>query len=345
MKKLLTLALLGWLCHSAIAQPNPAPASAQNPPSPTTPASATPQPAPAAQATGSVGNRNAVYTDRIPPEQIITLDAGGDKFQARHIPDLSGEPRGAVIILHDSGQHPSWPFTSAALIDDLPLHGWDTLNIELPTPATEVTKAETPAQTPTTPAANNPAPAPNTTAANPATATPANAAPTTNIEAQTQARISAAIKYYADQNRRNIAIIGFGSGAIRAADNLRTIAAANATALGSTAPLTALVMVAPQQQLNGIEMDLPKLLPLTGITTLDLVLDNDVIARAEAEARRRAVLHQRSRIYTRLALPPLNGASDPQRSTMVKRVRTWLHKNANEPQKPSQEKPQTPPTP
>lgn len=347
MKKLLALALSIWLCQSAFAQPNPAPAqnSSAAPATQAAPAigaTGATQSTPAT--TGNVGNRNALYTDRIPPEQIMTLDAGGDKFQARHIPDLSGQPRGAVIILHDSGQHPSWPFTAAALIDDLPLHGWDTLNIELPAPAVDTAKPEASPQTTTPPAANNPAPAGTNTAANPTPAAPASNASTTTIEPQAQARISAAIKYYADQNQRNIAFIGFGSGAIRAAENLRTIAAANATSLGSTAPITALVMIAPQQQLNGIEMDLPKLLPLTGIAALDLVLDNDTIARAEAEARRRAVLHQRSRIYTRLELPPLNNASDAQHSTMVKRVRTWLQKNANEPQKSSQEKPAQPPT-
>jgi dienelactone hydrolase len=305
MKKVFAFVLSGWLCSIAFAQMNPA-----------APTPNAPQSAPVL--TGNAGNKNAVYADRIPPEQMITLDASGDKFQARHIPDLSGEPRGAVIILHDSGQHPSWPFTAAALIDDLPLHGWDTLNIELPAPAIDEVKKETPSTAPTAaataPASNSP-PATNSTA--PAT--------TPNIESQTQARISAAIKYYADQNQRNIVLIGFGSGAIRAAENLRSIITATPN---QTAPLTALVMIAPQQKLNGIELDLPKLLPLTGIAALDMVLDNDVQARAEAEARRRAVLHQRTRVYTRLELPPLNNTSDAQHSTMVKRVRSWLQKNA-----------------
>ncbi|MFT3931835.1 MAG: DUF3530 family protein [Spongiibacteraceae bacterium] len=335
MKKLVAIILSGWLCGAAFAQSNPSPAAnAQStagsqavPSTQTTPASI-----------GSVGNNNALYTDRIPPEQMLTLDAGSDKFQARHIADLSGQPRGAVIILHDSGQHPSWPFTAAALIDDLPLHGWDVLNIELPTPAIENAKPE--ASTQTAPAAANNSPAaanaaPNTPATTTATPTTTTAPQTTTtaIEPQAQTRISAAIKYYADQNQRNIVLIGFGSGATRAAENLRSIIAATPN---STAPLSALVMIAPLQQLNGIEMNLPKLLPLTGIAALDMVLDNDVQARAEAEARRRAVLHQRTRIYTRLELPPLNNASDPQHSLMVKRVRTWLQKNAVEPTAPAQ---------
>jgi len=122
MKNWCMLVLLGGLSFGAFAQTPPAPA-------------ATAESAPAATgATGSVGDRNALYTDRVAPEQIVVLDAAGDKFQARLVADLSGLPRGAAIILPDSGQHPSWPLTVAALLDDLPLHGWSTLAIELPTP-------------------------------------------------------------------------------------------------------------------------------------------------------------------------------------------------------------------
>ncbi len=341
MKKSLALGLLSLMCNYALAQTAPTPAA----PAPATPTAATqaaPSAAPAATS-GVVGGKNATYTDSIPPEQIIALDANGDTFQARHIGDLSGLPRGAVIVLHDSGQHPNWPFTAAALIDDLPLHGWNTLAIELPTPAAESRKAaEPPANTTPTPApAANAAPpsTPPATTATPA-ASPTTTAPALDIEPQAQARINAAIKYFTDQNQRTIVLIGFGSGAIRAAENLRLIAAVNPadantattptattpppTTPASTAPLSALVMIAPLQKVNGIEMDLPKLLPLTGIPALDLILDNDPQARAEAEARRRAVLHQRARIYTRLELAPINTASDAQHSAMVKRVRSWL---------------------
>lgn len=313
MKKKYVLALLYCLCAAVSAQqPNTAPA-------------AIPQ-------GGSAGGHNAVYTDRTPPEQMIALEAGSDKFQARHIADLSGQPRGAAIILHDSGQHPSWPFTVAALIDDLPLHGWDTLNIELSAPAFAEIKSETAASSASVPGNATPAPAtPNKPAIAPTTNT---AASVSGVEPQTQARISAAIKYFTNQSQRNIVLIGFGSGAIRAAETLHLLATANPPAAGDaaviTAPITALIMIAPQQQLNGIAMDLPKLLPTTGISTLDIMLDSAPPERAEAEARRRAVLHQRTRIYTQLELAPINNTSDAQHSTMVKRVRTWMQSHAKE---------------
>lgn len=295
------------ISSSAIAQQPTAPAASTPAPS-TPPASTTP-----AQTTGVVGARNSVYTDRIPVEQMLTLDANGDKFLARHIPDLSGLPRGAVIILHDSAQNPAWPFTAAALSDDLPLHGWDTLSIELPAPDTKATQPAVAAATPPT------APAP--------AATPANNAPLSaaGTEPRVQARIAAALKYYSDQQTKNVVLIGFGSGTIRSADFLRQYAKNNSDKLE---PITALVMVMPLNKLPGIEEDLPKILPSTGAPALDLIMDSGPLARADAEARRRAVLHQRERIYRQLELSPINSASDAQHSVMVKRVRAWLQQNA-----------------
>lgn len=308
-------ALFTALIAATAAAQSPAPAAA---PAPIT--------APAAPATptapsGSIGNRNASYTDRTPPDQLLMLEAGADKFQARHIPDLSGQPRGAIIVLHDSGQNPSWPFTVAALLDDLPLHGWDTLSIELPTPA----KADEPDKSSSTPnasstaTANTPAPSTPTPAANNQPAAP------TGIEPQTQARIAAALKYFSDQKQNNVVLIGIGSGAIRAAELIRQMATANADK--SIAPITTLIMIAPRNTLPGIEMDLPKILPATEIPTLDITLDSDPLTRADAELRRRAVLHQRTRVYRQMALPPINNTSDAQHSGMIKRIRAWLQRD------------------
>lgn len=319
MKKISAAVICLLACSASFAQQPPAPAPAAATPAATT--------APT-QNSGSVGDRNSAYTDRIPPEQIVTLDANGDKFLARHIPDLSGLPRGAVIILDDSARNPVWPFTAAALSDDLPLHGWDTLSIELPAPDTTAVPppATTTSTAPTTPP---PAPAPTAKPATPAApaaaAANAPAATPAGTEPRVQARIAAALKYYSDQQKKNVVLIGFGSGAIRSVEFLRQYAANNS---GKFEPISALVMVMPLNKLAGIESDMPKILPSTSAPALDLILDSDPLARADAEARRRAVLHQRERIYRQLELPPINSASDAQHSLMVKRVRAWLQQNA-----------------
>lgn len=313
MKKLPAFVFCLSLCGNLLAQQPAAPAAE--------PAKAAPAASPSTSNT---------FAERIPAQQLLTLDANGDKFLGRHIPDLSGEPRGAAIIITDSAQNPAWPFTAAALSDDLPLHGWDTLSIELPAPDIA---AKQPITAPVAATATAAAPPPQPTATPPAAAPTATSTPAdTGAEPHAQARIAAALKYYADQQTKNVVIIGFGSGAIRSAEFLRQYATNNS---GKLEPISALVMVMPTNTLAGIDGDLPKILPSTAAPALDLMMDSSPLAKADAEARRRAVLHQRERIYRQLQLPPINESSDAQHSLMVKRVRAWLQQNAstNPPQK------------
>ncbi len=329
--------LVALLCSTAAAQPPkpPATAAAATATNPTPAPQNTSAPPTQPPLTGVVGDRNNTLLDRIPPEQMVSLQADNDNFPARYIADLSGLPRGAVIILHASGQHPSWPFTVAALIDDLPLHGWSTLAIELPAPPQDASAVVKPApnpaspppatNAPATPAAaptNNPAAANNSTTANNPTAAP------TGIEAQAQARINAAIKFFVDQKQTNVVLLGFGSGATRAAKSVQLAVANQATP--NTAPITALVLITPANRLIGLDQDLPKILPATGLPTLDIILNSDPQALADAEARRRAVLHQRERIYRRLELPPIAEAESAQHLLMVRRVRAWLQRQSSD---------------
>lgn len=331
-------------CSFTTAQPAPGTQS-QAPAAPQTPAAGatnqetaeTPA-APAATRVGVAGDRNATLQDRIPADQLLTLEAGTDAFQARFIPDLSGLPRGSMIVLHDSGQHPSWPFTVAALLDDLPLHGWSVLAIELPAPAQDAEPlpagampapaAEPGAAPPAEPAATTPAAAgtPTTATATPASAA-INPASAEGIEARAQARIGAALKYLADRRERNVVLLGFGSGATRAAATVRRMV--SDPAILRPDPISTLVLIAPRNALPGLELDLPKLLPATELPALDIVLSNDPQAAAEAEQRRRAVLHQRERIYRRLELPPIAATENAQRALMVRRVRAWLQRDAD----------------
>ena len=361
LRTFLAIAMGIALSATALAQA-PAPAEpAQQPATPQAPADAPPKP-PAPPPV--VGDHNATLADQLPSGQVLWLrvdppnpepaqpaqpaqpadnaaaaaeqapakpDPDAGKFLARFIPDLSGEPRGAVIILHDSDQHPSWPFTVAALLDDLPLHGWSSLSIELPAPAQDAKPL--PPITPATPApANKPADGTPNTAAEPAADTTAPTPPASPVaplpEPLAQARIAAALRYltqdkHLPQDKKvPVAIIGFGSGAYRAAEFAAQIAAGNPDQ--TIKPIAALVLIAPRNSLPGIASDLPQILPTTTLPTLDMVLSSDALARADAEARRRAVLHQRTRIYQRIEFPPINQTSSPDHSSMVKRVRGFL---------------------
>ncbi len=326
-----------------------APLLAQTP----TPAPAAPATAPAtpAASTGSwVGEQARRPLDRIPPEQRLTLTTdGGEQFPARYLPDLTGQPRGGVLLLHDAGQHPTWPFTLAALFEELPLHGWSTLAIELPTPAAPnspeaalapaavdpAAAAATPpagSATPPTPPAQTPPPAPVTADPNAAT-TPAPASTTPTLSARemaVQARIDAGIQLLAPNPTADgvVVLIGFGSGAIRAAEAIRLRAAASqsstAGAAGTPKPLKALLLVDAENELPGMATTLPQLLPLSSLPTLDLVQGEDQPQLLAQEQRRRAVLRQRERLYRAVVLPPLSAANGSDRSAMSKRIRGFL---------------------
>ena len=355
---------------SPSASPPTTPAAAtpaSTPPSPastTTAAPADPNAAPAptapTAASGSwVGDHALRPLDTVPPQQRLTLSAGGEPFAARYIADLSGQPRGAVLLLHDAGQHPSWPFTLAALFEELPLHGWNTLAIELPTPAAigspeaalapaavdpataapttapatatsapgqpaAPTAAATPATPPATAAATSP-----TAAAPAAPNTPATAAtaPTLSaLEMQVQARIEAGINQLVPTPTPTpasfVAIVGFGSGAIRAAEAIKLRMAGNGA--GAPTPLQALVLVGAENALTGMADTLPALLPLSELPTLDLVQGEQALPLAAQEQRRRAVLKQRERLYRAVVLPPLNAANGSDSSALSKRIRGFL---------------------
>lgn len=319
-----------------------APLHAQTP-APTTPGG-TPAPAPAPAATtgapvapvapttstGSwVGEQMLRPLDRVPPEQRLTLTAGSENFPARFVPDLTGQLRGTVLLLHDAGQHPTWPFTLAALFEELPLHGWTTLAIELPTPAAagspdaEIAPAAVdPAAPPA--AATPPTPAQATAAPSPAPpATPS--APTLSArEMAVQARIEAGINHLVPTATPQsfVAVIGFGSGAIRAAEAVKLRAAANGA--GAPLPLQALLLVGAVNELPGMATTLPQLLPISSLPTLDLIQGEDRSQLAAQELRRRAVLRQRERLYRAVVLPPSNAANASDSSAMSKRIRGFL---------------------
>ncbi len=327
-----------------------APLFAQTPPAAPTPAAPATAPnttevntAPPA-ATGSwVGEHRPRPLDAIAPEQRLMLSAGSEQFPARYVADLTGQPRGAVLLLHDAGQHPSWPFTLAALFEELPLHGWNTLAIELPTPAAagspeaELAPAAAPAPTATTSPATPPAtpPAattpPPTAATPPAPATPAAtapnppAAPTLSAgEMAVQARIEAGIRHLVPTPAPEgaVVIVGFGSGGIRAAEAVKQRAAGNGA--GAPAPLQALVLVGAENTLPGMAETLPQLLPISALPTLDLVQAKQKMQLEAQEQRRRAVLRQRERLYRAVVLPPLNAANGSDSSALSKRIRGFL---------------------
>ena len=65
-------------------------------------------------------------------DEIVQLNANEEDFYGFYLPETTGSPQGAVLILHDNQQHGHWPELIAPLRESLPQNGWTTFSIELP---------------------------------------------------------------------------------------------------------------------------------------------------------------------------------------------------------------------
>ena len=63
------------------------------------------------------------------------LEAGGERFLGIFTRSTTGFSLGGAIILPSLGRTPDWPDVIAPLRKTLPAHSWNTLAIQLPTPA------------------------------------------------------------------------------------------------------------------------------------------------------------------------------------------------------------------
>lgn len=65
-------------------------------------------------------------------DEVVQLSADEEDFYGLYLPEATGSPQGAVLILHDNQQHGHWPELIAPIRESLPQYGWTTFSIELP---------------------------------------------------------------------------------------------------------------------------------------------------------------------------------------------------------------------
>ena len=72
------------------------------------------------------------YANALPPGQFRLLGGGDAAVPALWIEQMTGQPQGGALIVHDDGQHPDWPRLVQDLRRHLPDSGWSTLAISVP---------------------------------------------------------------------------------------------------------------------------------------------------------------------------------------------------------------------
>ena len=70
--------------------------------------------------------------DYIMDGEAELLKDGSHNFLSIYMQSETQPSKGAVIIMHGRGYHPDWPELVNPLRTGLPLHGWDTLAIQMP---------------------------------------------------------------------------------------------------------------------------------------------------------------------------------------------------------------------
>jgi hypothetical protein len=132
------------------------------------------------------------YQNRLQGDEVIELSTPDERFFALTLEQESATPQGGILILHDAGQTPDWPFLLQQSRTYLPVVGWTTLSIALPIPQRDAT-----AWQPLDP----------------------DAAPERVEETAEQwqhrvlARIASGIKELNEQGNFNLAMLGYGDGA------------------------------------------------------------------------------------------------------------------------------------
>lgn len=296
---------------------------------------------------------------------LVELNAAGKTFLSLWQTETSGEPFGAVLILHGAGQTLNSPDAISQLRSELSDHGWTTLSVALPDPAQTQPSARilpivtandnkvTPDDSSTVPAV-----APEDEAYEPPTEPPPG---TTQelakdetqqtqqresddaiaLELEVQARIKAAMEYLNSRGQYNIVLLGQGLGAARAAAYLEAVTPPELTLPPGSQknkrnhsnvqrPIRALVLVNPRNMLPSGEQE-PMLVERIldrQLPILDIFYNLDYRDNIEAAARQRAAKQQQLSGYRQLQLIWPTLERENQHSQLAKRVRGYLYKNA-----------------
>ncbi len=231
-------------------------------------------------------------------ERVLELSSDQERFIALALEQRTENPQGGLLILHDVGHTPDWPYLLQQVRTVMPDLGWSTLSIDLPTPATEALGVLPLADT------NEPI-----------------SATTSPVEAQARvlARIQAGIAYLNGEGLFNIAVLGYGDGAYWGTKYLSERLAEEEQ------DSFALILFEPPLKYP----DLPELMASLTIPTLDLYMRDSEFAHDQAELRKGAVMRAKHPDYLQIHDAPRHGFYGlPSIDRSTRRIWGWLRNHA-----------------
>ncbi|WLD59057.1 alpha/beta hydrolase family protein [Salinispirillum sp. LH 10-3-1] len=241
------------------------------------------------------------YLNQLPAEQFVRLQANGVEFATLWRNQETGNPQGALLIVHDNGHHQDWPHVVRDLRQYLPVVGWSTLSIAMP-----------------------PVPAPRVPARllDNDDIVPGSAAgfePDEDYLPMVDARIEASINELIRRGYLNIALVGVGSGAYQVTRFITTNAPeGDGFGFG-------LIMLDARPQDTAA---LAALLAQLDVPVLDLYLNRSAHS-AQAAQQRRAALNRAGQgnnlVQVREQSSSTNYRASP--NVVTRRVWGWLRSN------------------
>lgn len=304
-------------------------------------------------------NRQALLESKYPTEAVKKIGSESNMFIGLYAKDKTGNPYGAILIVHGEGQNADWPHTISTIRQGLPEHGWTSLSITLPEPAKPLVPSR-PTPKPITPKqANQDAAEPEmATEQSPQEAIISDAntmatqqtepkADTTSeplekldiksaeeTEALALERLKEAISFLNSEGQFNIVIAAHGTAALRAMNYLDGASTISPDTKNKNnkpkmqRPARAMVFLNARNSLLGIETSLSQLLDMQDLPILDIYFDEHYLDDIEAQARKKAAKGNNMSAYFLVKLlKPIQSIFDNE-NRFTRRVRGFLDQHA-----------------
>jgi hypothetical protein len=237
------------------------------------------------------------YQSSLRAEQVLELATDQERFIALQLEQETASPEGGVLILHDAGQTPDWPYLLRQVREYLPAVGWTTLSIDLPTPLRDAIGVLP---------LNENASAPS---------------PVSDEDRQNRvlARVASGIKQLNGDGIFNIAVIGYGDGAYWASRYLSERI--------SEDEVEGYALILIDASLNYPE--LPDYLGLLTVPVLDLYMNDSDYSHQQARKRKAAAVRAEHPDYLQIHDALRHGFyGSPAIDRTTRRVWGWLRNHA-----------------
>lgn len=245
--------------------------------------------------------RMNILADNTDTEHQVWLQDPQGKFLSLYQVSNLHPTKGALLILHDNGQHPRWPDTVDTIAATLPDYGWTTLTISLPDSKTAHEQDDKSSQ---------------------------------QIEAAAIARMQAALNHLSSQGLLNVILIGSGTGAPRGAQLIESLPKPPPTPKGTKAsrPIAALVIINDKNPADAKLLSAGFSDPTMPV--LDIYFGQEENGSNAAKKRKRLAGRQQMKTYQQIHLAELNGVLSLGENRLSKRIRGFIEKHAKGVAKP-----------